>query len=84
MLAAIVLAPSIALGDDGGGALSDAHILDAMGARLRLESIATRVTAFDQFGYGYQAQGGPTPTSPGSERLTVFEPQAEFVFSQGD
>ena len=48
--------------------LSDARILDAMGAGLRLESVTTRVTGFDQFGHGYQAQGGPTPLSPGSER----------------
>jgi len=43
----------------------------------------TRVTGFDQFGNGYQAQGGPTPLSPGSERETVFEPQGEIVFTQG-
>jgi hypothetical protein len=44
----------------------------------------TRVTSFDQFGHGFQAQGGPTPMSPGSERLTVFEPQGEVVATQGD
>jgi len=80
---ALVLAPVRARADDAGTSLSDARILDAMGAGLRLQSITTRVTGFDQFGHGYQAQGGPTPLSPGSERETVFEPQAEVVFSQG-
>ncbi len=84
-LTAIVLATTVvSAADDGGSGLSDVRILDAMGARLRLESVGTRVTAFDQYGLGFQAQGGATPLSPGSERLTVFEPQAEFVFSQGD
>lgn len=84
VLAAFLLSPSFARADDGGSSLTDARILDAMGAGLRLESVTTRVSGFDQFGHGYQAQGGPTPTSPGSERLTVFEPQAEAVISQGD
>jgi hypothetical protein len=83
-LAVLLLVSSRTRADDGGSSLSDARILDAMGARLRLESVTTRVTGFDQFGHGYQAQGGPTPSSPGSERLTVFEPQVEIVMSQGD
>lgn len=87
-VAVLLLAPSLAPADDGGSSLDDARILDGvrdtMGAPLRLESATTRITAYDQFGYGYQAQGGPTPTSPGSERLTVFEPQGELVMSQGD
>ncbi|HEY8090873.1 MAG TPA: DUF3570 domain-containing protein [Polyangiaceae bacterium] len=82
--AAVVLACSVAMADAGDGSLSDVRILDAMGAKLRLESVATRVTAFDQYGHGFQAQGGLTPLSPGSERLTVFEPMGEFVFSQGE
>lgn len=83
LLVACVLAPSLALADDGG-ALSSARILDAMSAKLRLESVMLRVSAYDQFGHGFQAQGGSTAISPGSERLTVFEPQAELVMSQGD
>jgi hypothetical protein len=81
---AVTAAPAHARADDAGLSLADPGILDAAGARLRLLSVTTRVTGFDQFGHGYQAQGGPTPTSPGSERLTVFEPQAEIVFAQGD
>jgi hypothetical protein len=82
-LLALVIAPARARADDTGMALSDAQILDATGAGLHLQSVMTRVTAFDQFGHGYQAQGGPTPLSPGSERETVLEPQAEVVFTQG-
>jgi hypothetical protein len=46
----------------------------------------TRVTGFDQFGHGYQAQTlyQPNSPAPGSERETVFEPQAEVVFTQGE
>jgi hypothetical protein len=83
----LALAPAMATGqaraDDTGTSLSDARILDAMGAGLRLESIMTRVTGFDQFGYGYQVRDSPTPLSAGSERETVFEPQTEVVMSQG-
>jgi hypothetical protein len=82
-LLALVIAPARARADDTGTSLSDARILDAMGASLHLQSVMTRVTGFDQFGHGYQAQGGPTPVSPGSERETVLEPQAEVVFTQG-
>jgi Protein of unknown function (DUF3570) len=86
VLLALVAAPTRALADDEGTSLSDARILDAMGAGLRLQSITTRLTGFDQFGHGYQAQtlGQPTYLGPGSERETVFEPQAEVVFSQGE
>jgi hypothetical protein len=79
-----IAAPSRLLADDAGSSYDDSRILDAMGAGLHLQSVMTRVTGFDQFGYGYQAQGGPTPLSPGSERLTVFEPQVELIFRQGD
>ncbi len=41
---------------------------------LRIESIDTAMTAFQQMGYGYQSKAGTSLTSPGSERLTVFEP----------
>lgn len=73
-----------AAGDGGGSSLSEARILDAMGSGLRLESVTTRVTGFDQFGNGYQAQGGPTTLSPGSERAVILEPAIEVVMTQGD
>jgi hypothetical protein len=50
---------------------------------LRVESVMTRVTSFDQYGHGYQSQAGP-PGGPGSERATIFEPQLQVVASQGD
>jgi hypothetical protein len=83
-LALAIASPSRLLADDAASGYGDARILDAMGAGLRLQSVMTHITGFDQFGHGYQAQGGPTPSSPGSERLTVFEPQVELVFTQGE
>jgi hypothetical protein len=69
----------------GDAALSDAKILGDSRApqTLHVESIMTRVTTFEQDGHGYQSQAGPTPTDPGSERLTVLEPQVEITASQG-
>ena len=88
VLAMLIATPSRALADDAGASLTDDRILDAkdetMGSALRVQSVMTRVTGFDQYGHGFQAQGGPTPMSPGSERLTVFEPEAEIVATQGD
>lgn len=63
--------------------LSDVAILEKTDDRLRIESLMMRMTSFDQFGYGYQAQGGPL-LGPGSERATILEPQLEIVASQGD
>jgi hypothetical protein len=63
--------------------LADVSILDNPSSRFRLEYINTRVTAYDQYGAGYQSQAGPTTLSAGSERTTIFEPQAEVVASQG-
>lgn len=61
---------------------TDEKILGTPGRALRVESIDTRVTAFEQHGYGYQSQAGPL-LGPGSEHLTVFEPQVEVVATQG-
>jgi hypothetical protein len=82
LVVALVAPARDAAGDDTS--LSDERILGVIGARLRLESVTTRVTSFDQFGHGYQAQGGATPLSPGSERAVIFEPEAEVVMTQGD
>jgi len=70
---------------DGGGARprSDEEILGRPGRALHVESVDTRVTAFEQHGYGYQSQAGPL-LGPGSEYLTVLEPQVEVVATQGD
>jgi hypothetical protein len=66
----------------GGKHATDEEILGTPGRALRVESIDTRVTAFEQYGYGYQSQAGPL-LGPGSEHLTVLEPQVEVVASQG-
>ncbi len=58
-------------------------ILDVSSLRVRVQSIATRFTAFDQYGHGYQSQAGPV-LGPGSERATVLESQTEIVATQGD
>ncbi len=50
---------------------------------IRLTSIALRLTAYEQDGHGYQSKAGPIE-GPGSERLTVFEPQLEVSARQGD
>jgi hypothetical protein len=62
--------------------LPSPQILDPSSA-FHVDAVTTRVTSFDQFGHGYQAQGGPTVTAPGSERATIFEPQVEIDASQG-
>ena len=64
-------------------ALADADILGPTTPIFHVDSVMTRVTSFSQFGAGYQAQGGPTPSSPGSERATILEPQVEVDATQG-
>jgi hypothetical protein len=82
LIAAIVMTCS-ARGDDSPPPLSDAEVLGAPSTWLRLESVSERLSAYNQFGYGYQSKSGPI-LGPGSERLTVFEPQTEIVATQGD
>jgi hypothetical protein len=62
--------------------LAPAQVLDPVDDALRIRSITVRVTGFDQYGHGYQAQGGPR-LGAGSERAVIFEPQGEIVFTQG-
>ncbi|HVW27540.1 MAG TPA: DUF3570 domain-containing protein [Polyangiaceae bacterium] len=61
---------------------SDEDILGRPGHALRIQSIDTRITAFEQQGYGYQSQAGPL-LGPGSEHLTVLEPQLQVIATQG-
>ncbi len=51
-----------------------------------IESINLRFTHYDQWGHGYQSQANTPPNGPGpgSERLTVEEPQLEIVAKQGE
>ena len=48
-----------------------------------LDSVRVRFTHYDQRGVGYQSAAGP-PGQPGSEQLTVEQPQAEVVARVGD
>jgi hypothetical protein len=64
--------------------LDDASILGDRSSALRVVAVSTRITSFDQDGHGYQAQGAATPSAPGSERLTVLEPQLLIEAAQGD
>lgn len=61
---------------------------DAIFGRPRpfvIDSMRTRYTHFDQRGHGYQSQATTTPgLAPGSEELTVEEPQVEVVAHQGE
>ena len=77
-LAALTSAPVFA--EEAG--FSDAEILGAR-PRVWVERVETRITAYDQTGYGYQSQAGPL-LGPGSETLHVLQAQGEFVIHQGD
>ncbi len=63
--------------------LSDEAILEGTSSRVRVQSVTTRVSGFEQSGTGYQSQAGPL-LGAGSERLTVFEPQVEVIAVQGE
>jgi hypothetical protein len=80
VVAGALFASAGARADD---AVSDAQILGDRGPTLRVESVTTRISGFNQFGSGYQSKSGPI-LGPGSERLTVFEPQTEIVATQGE
>ncbi|HEX4446344.1 MAG TPA: DUF3570 domain-containing protein [Polyangiaceae bacterium] len=87
-ICALLVLASTAIGRADGPppaspALRDADILGPPSDAFRVQSVTTRITSFDQRGAGYQAQGGPTATAPGSERATILEPQAEVVATQG-
>jgi hypothetical protein len=49
----------------------------------QIESVRVRYTQFAQNGIGYQSAAGP-PGGPGSERVTIDQPQAEVVAHLGD
>ncbi len=88
LLAALLTAAALTRAETGSlpsrsGASSDEQILGRRGSGLHIESVMTRITGFDQTGHGYQSQAGPL-LGPGSERLTVLEPQLEIVATQGD
>jgi hypothetical protein len=59
------------------------RILDTSSLAVQVQSVTMRLTGYDQYGHGYQSQAGPV-LGPGSERATIWEPQAEVVATQGD
>jgi uncharacterized protein DUF3570 len=73
----------IAGGDGSTPSSGDVDILGHKNDGLRIQSVMTRITAFDQYGHGYQSQAGPV-LGPGSERATILEPQLQVVATQGD
>jgi hypothetical protein len=65
-----------------GDAIEDARVLAPKPA-TSVELVQTRITAYDQTGYGYQSQAGPK-AGPGSETLHVLQAQGEFIMKQGE
>jgi hypothetical protein len=61
---------------------TDADILEEP-SYLRLRSLAARYTHYDQWGRGFQSRAGPL-RGPGSQALTVEQPQLEAVVEQGE
>jgi hypothetical protein len=83
-VAAVYPPPRAARADDSPPAPYAAErILDTSSLALHVESVTTRVSAFDQYGHGYQSQAGPV-LGAGSERATIIEPQMEIIATQGD
>lgn len=66
-----------------GDSIDAARILGPHDDGIQITSVAMRLTAYEQDGHGYQSKAGPIE-GPGSERLTVFEPQLEVRARQGD
>lgn len=67
----------------GSLAPDDTEILGHDDTSLRVESVTTRITSYDQYGHGYQSKAGPL-LGPGSERATILEPQLQIVAMHGD
>jgi hypothetical protein len=83
VLAILCGVPSRALGNDPSAVISDSDVLGRDTQRLEVQAVTTRLSAYDQYGKGYQSKAGPI-LGPGSERLTVLQPQAEIVITQGE
>ncbi len=64
------------------GEFTDAEVL-GNASDVAVELAATRITAYDQTGHGYQSQAGPL-AGPGSETLHVLQAQGEIDVRQGD
>jgi len=68
---------------DPPASFSNADILGAPPPYFRIQAFNVRYTHFDQSGTGYQSRAGPRG-GPGSEALTVEQPQAEIIATQGE
>ena len=77
------VAPSRAFGDDPSSVIVDSDVLGHDTMRPQVATVTTRLSAYSQYGTGYQSKSGPL-LGPGSERLTVLQPQAEVVITQGN
>jgi hypothetical protein len=73
---AVLLAPAFARADDG-------PLASTKRRGFAIESVETALTAYEQDGVGYQSQAGPL-MGPGSQRLTVFQPQLLVVARQSE
>jgi hypothetical protein len=76
-------APQAGAEDPATSGLSDTEILGKPAPYFRIEALNLRYTHFDQRGYGYQSRAGPVG-GPGSEQMTIEQPQLELIAKQGD
>jgi hypothetical protein len=81
-LAALAAAPPVQAAGNAAPIPAE-DVLPARSTAFVVQSVTTRVSAYNQFGTGYQSKAGPV-LGPGSERLTVLEPQTEIIATQGD
>lgn len=75
-LAALLLAATASAEELRAGEILDRPV------PFRIERVRGRFTYFDQDGRGFQSQAGPVG-GPGSEQVTVAQPQFEVVAKQG-
>lgn len=81
--ALLALAVLLAAAPARADGLADSGVLDRPRA-FQIESARLRFTFFDQVGRGFQSLAGNQPFGPGSEQLTVSEPQLEVIAKQGE
>ena len=80
LLTLLVVACALPARADG---LADGDILERPRS-FRIESVRLRYSFFDQSGRGYQSMAGGPRFGPGSEQLSVSQPQLEIVATQGE
>lgn len=80
-LTCALFAPCSAAAEEGGLALAMPKLARKRG--FVIESVETALTAYVQDGPGYQSKQGPV-LGPGSQRLTVFQPQLLVTARQNE